>query len=51
MFKYIKDHVDYNVKNINSEENKIDEINKLIYILKGTDFDIKNLFEIIKEAI
>jgi hypothetical protein len=51
LFKYIKDYVDYNVKNINSEENKIDEINKLIYILKGTDFDIKNLFEIIKEAI
>ena len=51
LLKYIKDYVDYNVKNINNEENKIDEINKLIYILKGTDFDIKNLFEIIKEAI
>ena len=51
MIKYIKNYVDYNIKNINNEENKIDQINELMYILKGTDFDIKTLLEIIKEVI
>ena len=51
MIKYIKNYVDYNIKNINNEENKIDKINELMYTLKGTDFDIKTLLEIIKEVI
>lgn len=51
LIKYIKNYVDYNIKNINNEENKIDKINELMYILKGTDFDIKTLLEIIKEVI
>ena len=49
LIKYIKNYVDF--KNINNEENKIDKINELMYILKGTDFDIKTLLEIIKEVI
>ena len=51
LIKYIKNYVDYNIKNINNEENKIDKINELMYILKGTDFNIKTLLEIIKEVI
>ena len=50
LIKYIKDYVDYNIKNINNEENKIDKINELMYVLKGSDFDLNNLLEIIKKA-
>ena len=47
----MKDYIGYNIKNINNEEKQINKMNELLDILKGTNFDMENLFDVIKEGI